>query len=204
MPGWSQDGCTRKGYGMGWDGDGHMLRKDREEPQMGDGKRRQRRQWRQPEGPRGSPTPWHPLTLHIKGDEGLGGTGGTGSVADVLPRVLLRGAGDHQRPIHHPVLPRQRRPQLRPLNAGLRVPYGQHQHPSPRHQGADPSIPATLLHPPSAVPLAVQCSVAVSPATTVTAGGTETSGAPGCRCVDSTVTSTRACAEPRALCAVQM
>lgn len=60
--------------------------------------------------------------------------------------------------------------------------------------------PSSTLH----VPLAVQCSVAVSPASTVMVGGAVTSGAPGCRCAVSTLMSTRVCTEPKALWAVQM
>lgn len=59
-----------------------------------------------------------PLTLHIEGDEDLSGASGAAGVADVLARVLLCGAGDDQAAVHHPVLPGQRRPQLRPLDPG--------------------------------------------------------------------------------------
>lgn len=81
--------------------------------------------------PRGTPTRRHPLTLHVEGDEDLGRAGGATGVADVLARVLLRGAGDDQGAIHHPVLPGQGRPQLRPLDPGRRLTYGQRQCPSP-------------------------------------------------------------------------
>lgn len=144
-----------------------------------------------------------PLTLHVKGDEDLGGAGGAAGVADVLARVLLRGAGDDQAAVHHPVLPGQRRPQLRPLDPGRRLACG---YVTVRHpgQGGSGQVSPYPGHRPHPVPVAEQCSVAVSPATTVTAGGAVTSGAPGCLCAVSTLTSTRACAEPRALCAVQM
>lgn len=142
----------------------------------------------------------HPLTLHVEGDEGLGVAGRTAGVADVLARVLLRGTGDDQAAVHHAVLPGQWRPQLRPLHPWRRLPCGQHRRPSPRRQPPQRDIPSATTHP---VPVAVQCSVAVSPATTVMLEGAVTWGAPGCRCAVSTVTSTRACAEPRALCAVQ-
>lgn len=72
----------------------------------------QRGRWRWQERPRGTPTPCHPLTLHIEGDEDLGGADGAAGVADVLARVLLRSAGDDQAAIHHPVLPGQGCPQL--------------------------------------------------------------------------------------------
>lgn len=68
-------------------------------------------------------------------------------------------------------------------------------------QGVQAGAHGGRSHP---IPVAEQCSVAVSPATTVTVGGAVTLGAPGCLCAVSTLTSTRACAEPRALCAVQM
>lgn len=73
-----------------------------------------------------------------------------------------------------------------------------------RGRGGPGRCTLTPGHRPHPVPVAEQCSVAVSPATTVTVGGAVTSGAPGCLCAVSTLTSTRACAEPRALCAVQM
>jgi len=75
-------------------------------------------------GTQGHPAPLPPLTLHVEGDEDLGGAGGAAGVADVLARVLLRGAGDDQAAVLHPVLPGQGCPQLRPLDAGRRLAYG--------------------------------------------------------------------------------
>lgn len=145
-----------------------------------------------------------PLTLHIEGDEDLSGASGAAGVADVLARVLLCGAGDDQAAVHHPVLPGQRRPQLRPLDPGRWLSCRHVTVRHPRQGGGLGKCTFTPGHRPHPVPVAEQCSVAVSPATTVTLGGAVTSGAPGCLCAVSTLTSTRACAEPRALCAVQM
>lgn len=127
------------------------------------------------------------LTLHIEGDKDFSGAHGAAGVADVLARVLLGSTGDDQAAVHHTVLPGQGCPQLRPLDPGHGVTCG-HTVVSPAAQ----DTPSPAQPPGLPVPVAVQCSVAVSPATTVTVDGAVTSGAPGCCCDDSTLTSTRA------------